>query len=82
MQHPNLRTIASRAIGGAGGIALMGALARLAEAPLMTIPFATSIVMIMGAPESPPARPHCVIGGHIISATAGVVCTLILGYDL
>lgn len=79
--QPNLRTIATRAVGGAGGIALMETLARWADAPLMTVPFATSIVMIMGAPESPPARPHCVIGGHIISAAAGIVCTLFFGHE-
>jgi CBS-domain-containing membrane protein len=45
----------------------------------MMVPFATSIVLVMGAPESPPARPRCVIGGHLISALVGVVCTAAFG---
>ena len=75
----SLSRIAARAAGGALGIALMETLASLADAPLMTVPFATSIVLVMGAPESPPAVPRAILGGHVVSALAGVLCTMVLG---
>ena len=74
-----LPRIAVRAVGGALGIAVMVTLADATGHPLMMVPFATSIVLVMGAPESPPARTRAVIGGHLISASVGVVCTALLG---
>jgi CBS-domain-containing membrane protein len=75
----DLRRIAVRAAGGALGIALMEALASPAAALLITITFATSIVLVMGAPESPPARPRAILGGHVVSAFAGILCVMVLG---
>ena len=74
-----VRLILARAVGGGLGIAIMEGLAALAHAPLMTVPFATSIVLVMGAPESPPARPRAILGGHIASAVAGLLCVWVLG---
>ncbi len=68
-----------RAIGGALGIAVMTTLAHAAGQPLMSVPFATSIVLVMGSPEAPPARPRAIVGGHLISASAAVLCTLLFG---
>ena len=48
----------------------------------MTFPFATSIVLVMGSPDAPPARLRCLVGGHLICAACGVACTMLLGYDL
>ena len=73
------KTILIRAVGGGLGIALMVTLAHASGQPLMTVPFATSIVLVMGSPDAAPARPHVVVGGHFLSAFAGVVCTAILG---
>jgi CBS-domain-containing membrane protein len=77
--EPFIRRIAIRALGGAGGIGLMTALAYAAGEPLMMVPFATSIVLVMGSPEAPPARPRCIVGGHLLSAFAGIVCVLAFG---
>lgn len=77
-----LPLLLSRAVGGSGGIAIMSYLATASGVPLMTIPFATSIVMVLGGPELGPARPRCVLGGHIICAAAGVLCTQLLGFDI
>jgi CBS-domain-containing membrane protein len=66
-------------VGGGLGIALMMALAQAANRPLMLVPFATSIVLVMGAPESAPAQPRSVVGGHVLSAIAGVACTAAFG---
>ena len=71
--------ITIRAVGGALGIAVMTTLAHAAGQPLMSVPFATSIVLVMGSPEAPPARPRAVIGGHLISASVVVVCAMLFG---
>lgn len=68
-----------RAVGGALGIAIMTTLAHASGQPLMMVPFATSIVLVMGSPEAPPARPRAIVGGHLLSAFAGIVCAAIFG---
>jgi CBS-domain-containing membrane protein len=68
-----------RAVGGALGIAIMSTLAHASGQPLMMVPFATSIVLVMGSPEAPPARPRAVVGGHLLSAFAGILCAAIFG---
>ena len=57
----------------------MSTLAHATGQPLMMVPFATSIVLVMGSPEAPPSRPRAVIGGHVLSAFAGVVSAVIFG---
>lgn len=68
-----------RAVGGALGIAIMTTLAHASGQPLMMVPFATSIVLVMGSPEAPPARPRAVVGGHVLSALAGILCVTVFG---
>ena len=79
---PGYSTILARAAGGAGAILLMEALAQVTQSPMSAIPFATSIVLVMGSPEAPPARLRCLVGGHLVCAACGVLCTLLLGFDL
>lgn len=76
------RTVLFRALGGGGAIALMIWLSKTSGVPLMWIPFATSIVMVMGSPEAPPAQPLRILGGHMVCAAAGIACTLLLGFDI
>ncbi len=47
-------------------------LASISAVPLGTIPFATSIVLVSGAPRSAPARTKAIVFGHLICATAGI----------
>jgi CBS-domain-containing membrane protein len=75
------RTLLFRALGGGGAIALMIWLSEISGVPLMWIPFSTSIVLVMGSPDAPPARLRCLVGGHVICATCGILCTLLLGFD-
>lgn len=82
MNTIGFRTLAFRGIGGAGAIALMIWLSKFFAIPLMWIPFSTSIVMVMGSPEAPPAQPKRVLGGHLICAASGLACTMILGSDV
>jgi hypothetical protein len=50
--------ILAGAAGGAVAIAAMEMLAERTAVPLAFIPFATSIVMVMGSPEATPAQPR------------------------
>src|SRR5436190_12539979 len=78
----------------ASGIALAGALAGLGAAiaigamewfsiagpyPLASIPFATSIVLVMGSPDAEPAQPRALVGGHLISALVGLLVLQVFG---
>ncbi|MGF1620479.1 MAG: HPP family protein [Rhodomicrobiaceae bacterium] len=60
------------ALSASGGIALMVALAKITAVPLGTIPFATSIVLVSGAPRSAAARTKTIIFGHLICGAVGV----------
>src|SRR5262245_42648254 len=61
------------AAGGAVAIAIMVLLAERASMPLQFVPFATSIVLVMGSPEQEPSQPRALIGGHLISTVLGLV---------
>jgi CBS-domain-containing membrane protein len=45
----------------------------------LAFPFTTSIVLVMAAPQSRPARPWNVVIGHLSSASAGLVSVALLG---
>ena len=68
-----------QALGAALAIAAMIALAAWSHVPLIAAPFTTSIVLVMGAPESPPAQPLAIIGGHLVSIVAGLAVVHLLG---
>ena len=72
-------SIASGAAGGALCIALMQDLATRTNHPLMLVPFATSIVLVMGLPESAPAQPRPLIGGHLVATLVGLLVVTIAG---
>jgi CBS-domain-containing membrane protein len=59
------------ALGGAIAVGLMEVLSAGGGYPLFAIPFATSIVLVMGAPEAQPAQPRELVGGHLVSALVG-----------
>ncbi len=64
--------ILAGAAGGAMAIAAMEFLAERTAFPLAFIPFATSIVLVMGSPEAKPAQPRALVGGHLLSAAVGL----------
>jgi CBS-domain-containing membrane protein len=45
----------------------------------MAIPFATSIVLVMGSPEADAAQPRALIGGHIVSTIVGLLALYLVG---
>ena len=71
--------ILAGATGGAIAIASMEAFSIRDAFPLMAIPFATSIVTVLGSPKAEPAQPRALIGGHLISTLIGLVIVKLRG---
>jgi CBS-domain-containing membrane protein len=74
-----LLVILAGATGGAVAIAGMEAFSIRAAFPLAAIPFATSIVTVLGSPEAEPAQPRALIGGHLISTIVGLLIVKMFG---
>jgi CBS-domain-containing membrane protein len=51
----------------------------LAAFPLFAIPFATSIVTVLGSPKALPAQPRALVGGHFVSTLAGLILVKLCG---
>ncbi|MBR0696856.1 HPP family protein [Bradyrhizobium lablabi] len=66
-------------LGGAIAIGTMEWFSVSAHYPLAAIPFATSIVLVVGSPEVEPAQPRALIGGHVVSALVGLVVLWLTG---
>lgn len=71
--------ICAGAAGGGAAIAIMELLSAQLAYPLGSIPFATSIVLVMGSPEAVPAQPRALVGGHLVSALAGLMVVKAVG---
>jgi CBS-domain-containing membrane protein len=68
--------------GAAGGSVAIGAMEYFAARntmPVMAVPFATSIVLVLGSPEVEAAQPRALIGGHLISTVVGLVVLYLAG---
>jgi CBS-domain-containing membrane protein len=72
-------SLVAGAAGGAIAIAAMELLSSRAAFPLMFVPFATSIVLVMGSPEAEPAQPRALIGGHLVSTLVGLFVVQLTG---
>jgi hypothetical protein len=79
MSHRPWIAILAGAAGGAVAIAIMEFLAERSSVPLAFIPFATSIVLVMGSPEAKPAQPRALIAGHLLSTAAGLSMVMVAG---
>jgi CBS-domain-containing membrane protein len=64
------------AVGAFIGVTLMFKLGQISSVPLSAIPFATSIVLVAGTPDAPPARTRAIILGHMICGMVGVLMHL------
>jgi CBS-domain-containing membrane protein len=73
------RTFAWRAAGGALAILAMHFLAGASHMPLALVPFATSIVLVLGSPNAEPAQPRAIVGGHLLSSLVGLAVSLLAG---
>ena len=66
-------------VGGAFAIGAMEWASQLSGTPLSAIPFATSIVLVLGLPEAEPAQPRALVGGHVVSTLVGLVVLKLTG---
>jgi CBS-domain-containing membrane protein len=74
-----LTAVVGGAAGGAVAIGLMEILSERAAFPLMLVPFATSIVLVMGTPDAEPAQPRALVGGHLLATVIGLVVVHLTG---
>src|SRR3954462_10928090 len=77
--HRNVLAGAVAGLGGAIAIGIMEWLSVAAHYPLAVIPFATSIVLVIGSPETQPAQPRALIGGHLVATLAGLAMLQLTG---
>src|SRR5947207_13602546 len=76
------RTLLAGAVAGLGAAIAIGAMEWLsitAHYPLAVIPFATSIVLVIGSPNAEPAQPRALIGGHVVSTLVGLLLLKLTG---
>src|SRR3981189_532344 len=76
------RNILAGAVAGLGAAIAIGAMewfSRASHYPLVIIPFATSIALVIGSPEAEPAQPRALIGGHIVATLAGLAVLHLTG---
>jgi CBS-domain-containing membrane protein len=76
------RNVLAGAVAGLGGAIAIGAMEWFSVAahyPLAVIPFATSIVLVIGSPDVEPAQPRALIGGHLVTALVGFAVLKLTG---
>jgi CBS-domain-containing membrane protein len=62
-------------VAGVGAAIAIGAMewsSLESHTPLAIIPFATSIVLVIGSPQVEPAQPRALIGGHVVATLVGL----------
>jgi CBS-domain-containing membrane protein len=66
-------------LGGAIAIGAMEWFSVAAHYPPAVIPFATSIVLVIGSPEVEPAQPRALVGGHLVTTLVGFAMLKLTG---
>ena len=66
-------------LGAAIAIGVMEWFSLASHFPLAVIPFATSIVLVIGSPDAEPAQPRALIGGHVVSTLVGLLVLQLTG---
>jgi CBS-domain-containing membrane protein len=77
--HRNIWAGAMAGLGAAIAIGGMEWFSRLSDYPLFIIPFATSIVLVIGSPDAEPAQPRALIGGHVVATLVGLAMLQLTG---
>jgi len=75
-------TLIAGTIAGLGAAIAIGVMEWFSVAwhfPLAVIPFATSIVLVIGSPDAVPAQPRALIGGHLVSTLVGLLVLKLTG---
>ena len=79
IERAKLLAVLAGAAGGAIAIGAMEFFSAHAAYPLVAVPFATSIVLVLGSPKAEPAQPRALIGGHLVSTLVGLLAVKLLG---
>jgi CBS-domain-containing membrane protein len=79
LDRPQLLAMLAGAAGGVIAIGSMEAFSIGREFPLFAIPFATSIVTVLGSPKAEPAQPRALVGGHLVSTLVGLLAVILCG---
>jgi CBS-domain-containing membrane protein len=79
IERSKFLAVAAGAAGGAIAIGAMEFFSARTSYPLVAIPFATSIVLVLGSPNAEPAQPRALIGGHLVSSIVGLLIVKLLG---
>lgn len=77
--HRNILAGVVAGIGAAIAIGAMEWFSLNAHYPLLVIPFATSIVLVIGSPQTEPAQPRALIGGHLVTTLVGLAMLKLSG---
>ena len=77
--HPTPMTLMWSFLGGFIGIYLIAYISKSYGAFPLFAPFGASAVLLYGAPAAPFSQPRNLIGGHVLSATIGVLIFNFLG---
>ena len=75
----NLAQAAAAGLGAAFAIGGMEWSSLVSHYPLVLIPFATSIVLVLGSPDAEPAQPRALVGGHLVATLVGFVVLRLAG---
>jgi len=70
------RNVLAGTVAGVGAAIAIGAMEWFSlesHYPLVIIPFATSIVLVIGSPQVEPAQPRALIGGHLVATLVGLI---------
>jgi CBS-domain-containing membrane protein len=76
------QTLAAGVMAGIGAALAIGAMewfSLTSRYPLAIIPFATSIVLVIGSHDAVPAQPRGLIGGHLVSTLVGLILLQLTG---
>ncbi len=77
--HRNTLAGAVAGLGAAIAIGAMEWFSLASHFPLVIIPFATSIVLVIGSPDAEAAQPRALIGGHLVSTLVGLLVLKLTG---
>jgi HPP family len=75
----NIAQAAAAGLGVAFAIGGMEWSSLAAHYPLVLIPFATSIVLVVGSPDVEPAQPRALVGGHLVATLVGLLVLHLAG---
>ncbi len=86
MPHPlfhigraRLVQVMAGAVGGTIAVGMMEIASFNFYFPVMAVPFATSIVLVLGMPEAEPSQPRALVGGHVIATLVGLLFVKLVG---